>query len=160
MKRRIFAKRLLASLTGFSLLPFLIRCSPKKLDLTSLIGQNTSSLRKKDKNGNDFFAYYTINGNELNSKAKAEEALIFARNGQIIGYTLVIDGTQAGEETFNELKNNVGEPQKIIDNDYGSQWKWQKGERTLALTIGNVEKGLPQKTWLSEYMSASDLIVF
>lgn len=160
MKRRDFAKKTLIAVAGITLIPPMVKCSSGNLDVKNLIGKDESILGDKQKTGNDYFGYFIFKGNEITSDFKAEKIFIITENKKIIGYTLIMAGTDAGVKASKELQKVLGNPSKEIDNYYGKQASWEKEKTRIAVTISHALENLPQKTWYSEHQSGMDLIVF
>ncbi|GEM56118.1 hypothetical protein B0A58_02425 [Flavobacterium branchiophilum NBRC 15030 = ATCC 35035] len=160
MERRKFIKQTTFAIAGISMIPHVISCSGKTLDISELLGKINQNLLDFSKEGNDFFSYYSLENHFKHEFIKGNQAFLFEQQNKIVGFTIKEEGTSNAENYIEKLTSLYGQKNKVIDNLFGTEYLWKAKNKNIKLCYTKPYEGLEQNMHYSEYDANSKLIVF
>jgi hypothetical protein len=160
MERRKFIKQTTLALAGISIIPNLVSCSNKKLDLNNFLEKTNQNLLAYDKEGNNFFSYYILKNNFTHDLIRGDQAFLFEEQTKVVGLTIKEEGISNAENYINKLTSLYGQKTKETDNEFGTAYLWKTKNKKIKLYITKEYKNLVQNMHYNEYLADSKLIVF
>ena len=160
MNRREFIKQSSIATVGIMVLPQLISCSGKTLELSTLFEKTKQDFTSFSKEGNDFFSYYALENHFSHDFVNGDEAFLFEEQSKIVGFTIKEEGISEVESYIEKLTSLYGQKNKVIDNIFGTEYLWKTKDKNIKLCFTKKHENLEQNMHYSEYVSNSKLVVF